>query len=53
MDANGNVVAEFPGFGVYQYTNGGGWQFLTGSEASLLGMDGNGDIAANFPGHGL
>jgi hypothetical protein len=48
-----NVVAMFPGSGVYQIDEGGQWQFLTGAKASFLFIDSGGDVAGEFPGMGV
>ena len=50
VDANGDVAAEFQGFGVYLYTQVNGWQRLTTATASLLAMDNSGNVYADLSG---
>jgi hypothetical protein len=52
-DPQGDVVAEFSGFGVWEYKPTTGWKQINGVDATLLGMDANGDIVAQFPGFGV
>jgi sugar lactone lactonase YvrE len=49
----GDLAADFPGQGVWRYVNGGGWQQLTSSEATQLGIDLNDDVAGEFLGSGV
>jgi len=48
--ANGDVAAEFTGYGVYLYTQANGWQRFTTSTASLLAIDASGDVYADLSG---
>jgi hypothetical protein len=58
VDANGHVVAEFPGYGVWFNAGGaGGWQQLTPSDACSLAIGstlyGYDWVVAAFPGYGV
>ena len=53
MDANGDVVAEFPGNGVWEFRPVGGWKQINGTDATALAVDASGDVAANFHGFGV
>jgi len=54
VGANSDIVADFTGYGVYEYLTGyKQWRYLTPSNASLLAMDGSGDVFAAFPGYGV
>ena len=50
VDANGDVAAEFQGYGVYLYTQANGWQRLTTAAAALLAIDGSGNVYADLSG---
>jgi hypothetical protein len=52
-DPLGDVAAEFPDYGVWEYKPSAGWRQLNGVDASLLAMDASGDVVANFPGYGV
>jgi hypothetical protein len=52
-DGNGDVAAEFPGYGLWEYQTGSGWKLLHGIDVSLLSMNAAGAIAAEFPGFGV
>jgi hypothetical protein len=52
MDGGGDIAAEFPGYGVWQYMSGAGWSSLVGTNAALLAAA-NGAVAAAFPGYGV
>jgi hypothetical protein len=52
-DPQGDVVAEFPNNGVWEYKPGGGWTQLNGIDATLLAMDAQGDVVAEFSGYGV
>jgi hypothetical protein len=53
MDTNGDVAAEFPGYGLWEYQPGSGWKLLHGVDVSLLTMNASGTIAVEFPGYGV
>jgi hypothetical protein len=61
INTSGDVVAEFPGWGVWSYTDssaaaqagwGSGWNHLTAADATLVGIDANGNVYGQFPGWG-
>jgi hypothetical protein len=52
-DTQGNVTAEFPGFGVWQYTPGTGWKQLTVANASLLAAGASGVAFGEFSNYGV
>jgi hypothetical protein len=52
-DAQGDVVGEFSGYGVWEYTPGSGWKQLTTVDAGLLVMDVQGDVTGEFPHAGV
>jgi len=52
VDASGDVVADFPGRGVWLHPAYQSWVGLTGTDASAISM-GEPYIAAEFPGHGV
>jgi hypothetical protein len=50
------IYAEFPGSGVYRYTDTGGWQNLTPGNpnvATVLASDSFGNLYAEFHGYGI
>ena len=47
-DANGDVVGDFPGAGVYRYEDATGWVQLTPADASQIAMSGAGIVLAEF-----
>ena len=49
VNANGDVAAEIPGFGVWRYEDATGWMQLTPADASLAAIDASGDVAVDFP----
>ena len=49
IDADGDVAAELPGYGVYRYTAATEtWTLLTKATASLLAIDGSGNVYADL-----
>ena len=44
VDGNGDVLAEFPGPGLWRYQGATGWQQL----AAALAINANGDVAGEF-----
>ena len=46
-------VADFLGQGVWRWTDSGGWQHLTNTDASLVSVRDGGLVAAEFPGQGV
>jgi hypothetical protein len=52
-DPQGDVAAEFPGIGVWEYKPLTGWKLLNGVDATALAMDPNGDVTVEFPGYGV
>ena len=49
VNANGDVAAEFPGYGVYHYTEATEtWLQLTAYNATLLGIDSSGNVYADL-----
>jgi hypothetical protein len=52
-DPLGDIAAEFPGYGVWEYRPSAGWKQLNGVDATLLALDAQGDIVAEFPGYGV
>jgi hypothetical protein len=52
-DPLGDVVAEFPGYGVWEFHPASGWKLLNGVDASLLSINAQGIIVAEFPGYGV
>jgi hypothetical protein len=53
VDAVGNVVGEFNGFGVYRYEDATGWQQLTATNATGLAAGAVSEVVATFPNSGL
>jgi hypothetical protein len=62
VNANGDVVAEFPGWGVWSFTDSAaalaagwadGWNHLTWADASLVGIDACGNAYGHFPAWGI
>jgi hypothetical protein len=51
--AGANVVAEFPGNGLWRYNSATGWQQLTPADAAMVAINPIGDVAAQFNGNGL
>jgi fibronectin type 3 domain-containing protein len=47
------LVRVSAGSGVWRYTDASGWQQLTPSAATYVGVDSSGDVAAEFPGYGV
>jgi hypothetical protein len=52
-DSQDDIVAEFPGFGVWEYRASVGWKQLNGIDATQLATDALGDVVAEFPGYGV
>jgi hypothetical protein len=52
-DPNGDVVGEFPGYGLQLYRPTTGWQPINGVDASALAMNAQGEVVACFPGYGV
>jgi hypothetical protein len=52
-DPQGDVVGEFPGYGVWEHRLSSGWQHLNGIDATALAMNAQGDVVAAFPGYGV
>jgi hypothetical protein len=52
-DPRGDVVAEFPSYGVWMYKPTTGWKQINGVDATLLAIDPAGDVVAQFPGYGV
>ncbi len=53
-DAAGDLVGEFPGYGVFRYrASVGSWQMLNGTDAVALAVDAAGDVFASFTGAGV
>jgi hypothetical protein len=52
-DGSGDVAAEFPGYGLWEYQPSSGWQRLHSVDVSLLAMNAAGTIAVQFPGYGV
>jgi hypothetical protein len=52
-DRAGDVVAEFPGYGVWEIKPGNGWKQIHPLDVSVLSMNAAGMIAAQFPGYGV
>jgi hypothetical protein len=52
-DLRGDVVAEFPGYGVWEFQSTGGWKQLNGVDASQLAVGSAGNVVAEFPGYGV
>jgi hypothetical protein len=52
-DGNGDVAAEFPGYGLWEYQPSSGWQRLHSVDVSLLAMNAAGTIVVEFPGYGV
>jgi hypothetical protein len=52
-DSQGDVVGEFHGYGVWEFTNATGWKQLNGVDASVLAMNAGGTVVAEFPGYGV
>jgi hypothetical protein len=50
VDHDGDVAAEFKGYGVWLYQPAAGWRQLNGVDATLLAMNAQGDVAADLPG---
>src|SRR5262249_7467078 len=54
VDAQGDVVALFPGYGVYRFEDSTGFVQLTANaNANSVAIDARGDVLAVFPGYGL
>ena len=54
VNAAGDVVAAFPGYGVLEYAPSTyQWTVLNGANASTLAIDGAGDVVAEFPDYGV
>jgi hypothetical protein len=59
INQNGDVVGEFPGWGVWTYSDAGaggyhpGWNQLTATDAALVGIDSSGNVYGQFPGWGV
>ena len=62
VNPSGDVVAEFPGWGVWSYTDSAaatqagwatGWNHLTAADATLVGIDADGNVFGQFPGWGV
>ena len=53
FETQDTVAAEFPGYGVYEYFQGVGFESLHSGDTSLLAIAGNGDIVGEFPGYGV
>jgi hypothetical protein len=52
-DSLGDVVGEFPGFGVWLFRPAFSWAQINGIDATILTMNANGAVAAEFPGFGV
>jgi hypothetical protein len=52
-DAQGDIVGEFPGYGLQLYRPAAGWVQINGVDATALAMDPQGDVVAQFPGYGV
>jgi hypothetical protein len=52
-DPLGDVVAEFPGYGLWEIQAGAGWKQIHPVDVTLLTMDVQGDVVAEFPGYGV
>jgi hypothetical protein len=52
-DPQGDVAAEFPGYGVWLFRPASGWTQIGGGDASVLAMDVLGDVVGSFPGAGV
>jgi hypothetical protein len=59
INQNGDVVGEFPGWGVWSYSDAGaggynpGWIHLTAADAVMVGIDAAGNVYGQFPGWGV
>jgi hypothetical protein len=62
VNANGDVVGEFPGWGVWSFLDSSaaiaagwhaGWNQLTAANAALVGIDAGGNAYGQFPGWGV
>jgi hypothetical protein len=52
-DALGDVVGNFPGYGVWRYRDGVGWQQLAGLNVDSLDARGNGYVAVYLGNYGI
>ncbi len=53
-DAQGDVFADYRGYGVFRYTPSlGFWQMVNGTDAVALAVDARGDLFASFNGAGV
>jgi hypothetical protein len=52
-DPQGDVVGEFPGYGLWEYRPAGGWKQLNGVDATALVMAPDGEVVSEFPGYGV
>jgi hypothetical protein len=52
-NSQGDVVGEFPGYGIRAFRFTVGWVPLHPVDATALAMDANGDVVASFPGYGV
>ncbi len=53
-DAQGDVFADYPGYGVYRFVPAvGSWQMVNGTDAVAIATDARGDLFASFNGAGV
>jgi hypothetical protein len=52
-DPQGDVAAEFPGYGVWKYEPASGWKQLSTPDAAVLVMDAQGNVTGEFQGAGV
>ncbi len=53
-DAQGDVFADYAGYGVYRYVPAvGSWQMVNGTDAVAIATDARGDLFASFNGAGV
>ncbi len=53
-DAQGDVFADYTGYGVYRYVPSvGSWQRVNGTDALAIATDARGDLFASFTGAGI
>ena len=53
-DPNGDLIGDFPGYGVYRYTAAAGaWTLLDGADPVAMTVDASGDAFLSFAGAGI
>jgi hypothetical protein len=53
IDGNNDVFADFPGMGLWKYTDSSNWQNLNATDAAFISISENGNLVAQLNGQGV